>query len=215
LGAGYFGRLALRLLSGKDREGRFLVVDRDPQALAAARALGVADTDTLEGEAIAYLAAYPGPEFSWDWLIPMVPLHVAADWLIAGPLAEKGWVMATVPPELGQIAVSSVPGPRGELYLSQSGHLCPEDCAEPQRCPVTGEERQPLFQKLAAASRPGRPILVVVSRQLAPGVGGFPPGDLDRLAAAVDQASGPVLVATACRCHGVIHSLVRQGEQRA
>jgi hypothetical protein len=141
---------------------------------------------------------------------------VAAGWLLAGPLAGKGWVTAEVPADLGKLADSSVPGPQGELYLSRARHLCPDDCTEPDICPVTGEERrQPLFEDLAAASRPSRPILVVSSRQLAPGVGGFSPGDLWHLAKAVDQARGPVLVATACRCHGVVHGLVRQGEKKA
>jgi hypothetical protein len=106
-------------------------------------------------------------------------------------------------------------GPAGELYLSQARHLCPDDCDEPLVCPVTGEGRQPLFVKLAEASRPGLPIFVVASRQLAPGVGGYAPRRLAELAKTVAEAAGPLLIATACRCHGVVHGLKRKGEPRA
>ncbi len=80
---------------------------------------------------------------------------------------------------------------------------------------MTGEERQPLFVKLAEASRPGLPVLVVASTQLAPGVGGFAPSRLLELAAEVGAAPGPLLIAPACRCHGVVHGLKRRGEPRA
>ena len=220
LGAGKFGRLALSRLGSQDRAARFLVVDHQPTALAAARATasvsGVTAAATLESEAVSYLASHLTAEFPWDWLIPMVPVHVAWHWLITGPLAGKGWLPAEVPRDLGDIAAASASGSRGELYLSQARHRCPDDCAEPDACPVTGEERQqPLFLRLQGASRPGRPVLVVVSRQLAPGVGGYPPLELVKLAETVTAAPGPVLVATACRCHGVVHGLGRQGEPAA
>jgi hypothetical protein len=166
-------------------------------------------------EAISFLAAHLGPEPPWDWLIPMVPVHVAYGWLLSGPLAGKGWEPAEVPQDLEGLAALAIRGPAGELYLSQAHHLCPDDCDEPQICPVTGEERQPLFLKLAEASRPGLPILVVASRQLAPGVGGYAPLRLVELAETVAEASGPLLIATACRCHGVVHGLQRKGEPKA
>ena len=130
-------------------------------------------------------------------------------------MAGKGWEPAEVPRDLEGLAALAVRGPTGELYLSQARHRCPDDCDEPLACPVTGEERRPLFLKLEEASRPGLPILVVASRQLAPGVGGYAPGNLVELAVEVAEASGPLLIATACRCHGVVHGLQRKGEPRA
>ena len=103
----------------------------------------------------------------------------------------------------------------GEIYLSMARHLCPDDCSEPQVCPITGEERQlPLFRILEEASCPVLPILVVASQQLAPGVGGYSPTKLMELGDAVSRASGPLMVATACRCHGVVHGLQRKGERQ-
>jgi hypothetical protein len=216
LGAGKFGRLALGRLAEKDREARFLIIDQQAEALAEARTLVVAAAEMLEGEAIPYLAAHLGTESPWDWLVPMVPEHVAYAWLLTGPLAGQGWEPADVPGDLANLAASSITGPDGELYLSLARHLCPDDCAEPHVCPVSGEERQqPLFDKLAETSRPERPVLVVASRQLAPGVGGYSPRELVKLAETVAEAPGPLLVATACCCHGVVHGLKRKGERPA
>jgi hypothetical protein len=215
LGAGKFGRLSLRRLAAQDPGARFLVIDRQESALAKARTPEMARVEMRVDEAISYLAAHLGPEPFWDWLIPMVPVHVAYGWLLAGPLAGKGWEPAEVPQDLEGLAALAMRGPTGELYLSQARHRCPDDCDEPLACPVTGEERQPLFLKLAEASRSGLPILVVASRQLAPGVGGFAPERLVELAAQAAEAPEPLLIATACRCHGVVHGLQRKGEPRA
>jgi len=216
LGAGKFGRLALQRLTSQDREAHLLLIDRRADALAEARTPGIDGVERLEGEVIPYLAAHLNAESPWDWLIPMVPVHVAFTWLLTGPLAGEGWEPEDVPGELENLAALAIRGDEGGLYLSQARHLCPDDCAEPPICPVTGEERQePLFLKLAEATRPELPIFVVASRQLAPGVGGYSPIQLVELAAKVAKASGPLLVATACRCHGVVHGLKRKGERSA
>jgi hypothetical protein len=45
---------------------------------------------------------------------------------------------------------------------------------------------------------------VIRSRQLAPGVGGYPPAALRQAEAASLAAPRSVLLATACKCHAVI-----------
>jgi hypothetical protein len=150
----------------------------------------------------------------WDWIIPMVPLHVAYHWLVKGPLAGSGWQPTAVPEALERLVPTVQRGPEGELYLSRAQHLCPDDCAEPEICPVTGESRAlPLHQELAALHLPGYQVKVIASRQLAPGVGGYSPGRLLELAGDLDALTGTVLVSTACGCHGVIHGLTRSGRQ--
>jgi hypothetical protein len=216
VGAGKFGRLALRRLPEEDREARFLVIDRKAEALAEARSLGVEGAAMLEADGISYLAAHLVPGFPWDWLIPVAPVHLAYAWLLAGPLRGKGWEAAEVPQSLENLAALAIRGRQGELYLSRARHRCPDDCAEPPICPVSGEERgQPLFDKLTEASRSELPILVVACRQLAPGIGGYSPQQLLDLADRVAGMSGPLLVATACRCHGVVHGLKHTGEEGA
>jgi hypothetical protein len=207
LGAGKFGRLALQRLARQDEAATFLVVDRIPSALAAARALKIPGVEWEAAETAAFLAAHLKEEAPWDWLIPMVPVHVAWAWLLAGPL--RGWQTVAAPEVLAAVAPVSFRGPEGQIYLSRAAHLCPDDCSESESiCPVSGESREvPLFVELAALRPPGFVIKVIPSRQLAPGVGGYPPGALLALAHDLAGMSGLTLVATACRCHGVVHGL--------
>jgi hypothetical protein len=210
LGSGKFGRLAVERLARQDRSPSILVVDRDPVALAAARNGG--DCRQVQAEAIAFLARHLKDDGRWDWIIPMVPVHVAYQWLLAGPLAESGWQPVAVPEVLASLLPGSQRGAAGELYLSRAPHLCPDDCSEPEICPLTGESRDPpLYQELASLKLPGYEVRVIPSRQLAPGVGGYPPGRLLELARDLKDLTGEVLIATACRCHGVMQGLRRSG----
>jgi hypothetical protein len=215
LGAGKFGRLALKRLARQDAAASFVVVDRDPGALAVTFD-GVPGRTRVQAEAIAFLGQHLGGDGRWDWIIPMVPVHVAYKWLMAGPLAGSAWQPAAVPEALAGLIPGARRGPQGELYLSRARNLCPDDCAEPEVCPVTGESRDlPLHQELASLNLAGYEIRVIPSRQLAPGVGGYPPGRLLDLARDLGALGGNVLIATACRCHGVIHGLAqRSGGER-
>lgn len=211
LGAGKFGRLALERLGTEDPEAAFLLVDRSPQALQEARGLTAAPVEWVEAEAASFLVEHLRNGAAWDWIIPAVPEHAAFSWLRAGSLAGPGWEPAEVPPELAALTPVAERGREGELYLSRALHLCPDDCAEPQVCPVTGEPREiPLYEELAALEGRGYQITVIPSRQLAPGVGGFSPARLLALARDVACLEGKILVATACRCHGVAHGLKRR-----
>jgi hypothetical protein len=210
LGSGKFGRLALERLFRQDAAASFVVVDRNPAALAV-QCDGVPGRTGAQADAIAFLVAHLGTDGRWDWIIPMVPVHVAYGWLLAGPLANSAWQSAAAPEALAEVFPGTQRGPHGELYLSRARHLCPDDCAEPAVCPVTGESRDlPLHQELASLHLTGYKIRVIPSRQLAPGVGGYPPGRLLDLAREMDALEGNVLIATACRCHGVIHGLAQR-----
>jgi hypothetical protein len=209
LGSGKFGRLALRRLARQDAAASFVVVDLDPAALALPPD-GVRDLTRVQAEAIAFLAQHLGGGGQWDWIIPMVPVHVAFLWLQAGPLAGSAWQPEAVPEALAGLVPGARRGPQGELYLSRAHHLCPDDCAEPEVCPVTGESRDlPLHQELASLHLAGYEIRVIPSQQLAPGVGGYPPWQLLDLARDMGALKGKVLIATACRCHGVIQGLAQ------
>jgi hypothetical protein len=215
LGAGKFGRLALNRLTRQDAAASFVVVDRDPAALEM-RIDGVPGWTRVLSEAAAFLAQHLKDDGRWDWIIPMVPVHVAFQWLLAGPLAGSAWQPAAAPEALMELIPGCRRGPQGELYLSRARHRCPDDCAEPEVCPVTGESRHlPLHQELAALPLAGYEIRVIASRQLAPGVGGYSPRQMLDLARDMRAFPGNVLIATACCCHGVIQGLAqRSGEKR-
>ncbi|MDP1761429.1 MAG: hypothetical protein Q8L43_04325 [Deltaproteobacteria bacterium] len=209
LGAGKFGRLALNRLIRQDAAASFVVVDRDPAALTMTLD-GVPGWTRVPSEAVAFLVQHLRDDGRWDWIIPMVPVHVAFHWLMAGPLAGSAWQPAATPEALAGLISGGRRGPHGELYLSRARHLCPDDCAEPVVCPVTGESRDlPLHQELASLHLAGYEIRVIASRQLAPGVGGYSPRRLLDLARDMDALKGNVLIATACSCHGVMHGLAR------
>jgi hypothetical protein len=212
LGAGKFGRLAVERLSRQDTEAKFLVVDRDPGALAGIKVLNP-EVMTVEADAGRFLAEQLREKSPWDWVIPMTPVHAAYAWLRQGPLAGD-WQPAAVPEAAAESAPVAMRGQAGELYLSYAQHRCPDDCLEPDVCPVSGEPRgTPLDEALAALRLPDYRTLVLVSRQLAPGVGGFPPGELLKLAEKAESCP-KVLIATACRCHGVVHALERRRFKR-
>ena len=170
----------------------------------------------VASEAAAFLVQHLGDDGRWDWIIPMVPVHVAFHWLMAGPLAGSAWQPAAVPEAFAGLIPGAQRGRHGELYLSRARHLCPDDCAEPEVCPVNGEPRDlPLHQELASLHLAGYEIRVIASRQLAPGVGGYSPRRLLDLARDMGALKGNVLIATACRCHGVIQGLAQgSGEER-
>jgi hypothetical protein len=210
LGAGKFGRLALERLRSRDEQAQFLVVDRRAQALRV-QGLGASGVQGIAAEAVAFLAESLGKGAAWDWIIPAIPEHVAFSWLRQGPLAGQDWEALEAPPELATLTPVAVRGREGELYLSRARHLCTDDCSEPPVCPVTGEPREtPLDEELAALDAPGFKTAVIPSLQLAPGVGGFPPGRLLAVAQDLADLRGKVWVATACRCHGVVHALERR-----
>ena len=78
---------------------------------------------------------------------------------------------------------------------------------------MSGESREaPLSAALAAVNLPGWSTRVIPSRQLAPGVGGYPPGALLALGRELTGLAGKLLIATACRCHGVVHGMRKTGD---
>jgi hypothetical protein len=213
LGAGKFGRLAVERLSLRDPTARFAIVDQSKEALAGVHTVNGVRVVKVHAEVSTFLKEHLPQYASWDWLIPMVPVHVALLSLQQGLVAAGGWDYMDVPEDVKKLAPIAIRGPHGELYLSRAGHLCPDDCPEPEDvCPVSGESRRPaLYEELAALSLPGFQIRVMPSRQLVPGVGGYPPQELVDLARSITDVQEQLLVATACRCHGVVHALRRRG----
>ncbi len=101
LGSGKFGRLALERLARQDTVASFLMVDRDPESLVV-KGSGPG-YQQVRAEAIAFLVQHLKSDERWDWIIPMVPVHVAYHWLLKGPLAESGWQPAAVPEALAHL----------------------------------------------------------------------------------------------------------------
>jgi hypothetical protein len=208
LGAGRFGRKALSSLRRKYPEAAFTIIDREVDAIEDAP--DMQRITVVRGEAMAYMAEHlkpgrPAPE----WIVPAIPVHVAYDW-ITRRLAAAGFQPA--PLAVPEAVVERLPnvfrGEAGAIYASNADFLCPDNCSEPEAvCTHTGKPRPcNLYEKLGEIVAPPFCAIVVRSLQLAPGVGGYRPETLFQTLAAVQRVAGPVLLSTACRCHGVMHA---------
>lgn len=212
VGGGAFGRRAARLLRQAAPDLRLWVVDRRRAALTEIRRQDP-QTHLVVAEGATFLAGALPHLDPDDYILPCLPGQVAFAVLRRHVLAPPRWQIVPVPPELERLAPVAFRGAAGELYLSRARHLCPEDCEEPEFCPVDGQPRRPgLAEVLQAASLPGWQMRVLVSRQLLPGVGGFPVAALRRLAELPQPPPARLLIATACSCHGVVHAVVRSEE---
>jgi hypothetical protein len=208
LGAGRFGRRALSVLSRKFPQAAITVVDRDGDAVGEAPAGG--RLTIVRADAMAYLVEHlESGRSAPEWIVPAVPLHVAYEWIIRRLAAEGLRVVPlTVPETVVQRLPNVFRGEAGAIYASNADFLCPDNCPEPEAiCTHTGKPRPcNLYEKLAEVAQPPFRAVVVRSLQLAPGVGGYRPQTLFDTLAAVRKTTGPVLLSTACRCHGVMHA---------
>ncbi len=208
LGAGHFGAQALKRLTARDPGGAFIVVDREA-AILETLARQYPSGRMLAGDGIILLEDLLREEPAPDWIIPAIPRHVAFEWLARRHGATGGWTPVPVPPLVKELALLTFTGPRGELYLSMATGRCPDACAEQEDfCPQIGHHhRRPLYELLTDLAVPGYTMCVIRSEQLAPGVGGYPPARLEELAHRLASASGNFCIATACRCHAVVHAV--------
>ncbi len=203
IGGGRFGRLALERLPGRVAT----VVEPEPDpALSALAARQGAALVVASGD--AFLAQALGAPQPPRWVVPALPRHLLHDWLLL-TLAGQDATALEVPAEVLPHVASLMPGGEGQWFLSLADFRCPDDCPEPaELCTHTGQPRGvSLFQRLASLHPPGWEVAVLRSRQLAPGVGGCLATEMLALRERIKAQGGDWLVATACRCHGVVSGL--------
>ncbi len=207
IGVGYFGQIAFRQLSEARKDRHFVLVDPVSENLLTCRT----PQATLEiSDGIAFLNKNIARGRRPDWIIPALPVHLAAEWVFLH-LGPKRLRRIELPSEIDRLVPNPFRGSDGNLYVSHADFRCPEDCDEPRdTCSITGEMRQENMYDLLAILKVGliRP-LNIRSHQLGPGIGGYRPEQLLELMERLDQARGAVLLSTACRCHGVITALER------
>jgi hypothetical protein len=204
LGAGHFGSLAAKRILQGARDCNLLVVDRD---VAQLDELKDEPLKVIKQEAIDFLSVHHGE--GHEWIVPAIPEHVAFSWL-RRQLSKDGTVKPlAVPSDLDQQIPNPTRTKEGVLYTSFATFRCPDDCDEPaEMCSVTRKGREAnLFELIRKIEVAGYNTLVVRSQQLAPGVGGYQLSTLWQLLEAAKSSQKNILVATACRCHGVINAL--------
>jgi hypothetical protein len=209
IGVGHFGWLAAQRLSSRLSGTHFLLVDPDEKNLS--RAKGPRRT-LIKEDGVHFLHTSLTDQTQPDWIIPALPIHLAAEWCLMR-LGRKGWQRRGIPKTIHPILPAPLVGPSGDVYISHADFKCPDDCAEPRDlCTVTQKMRKRnMFELLADLPiSPFRPV-VIRSHQLGPGIGGYRPRQLMGLLSRMENGSPLVLLATACRCHGVLTAVERKG----
>jgi len=205
LGAGRFGLKAARDLSRKNKKAEITVIEKNSELC---RQIEIPDFKIVCMDGIEYLGKnlknidYP------DWIVPAIPVHVAYEW-IRLKIKDNYFLKKTpVPEELIMKLPNVFKGKKDEIYMSIADFICPDNCPEPEDlCTYTGKPRPlTLYKKLESIKYDNFISVVVRSRQLSPGIGGYSPGALFHALDVIKASAIPVLLSTACRCHGVMHA---------
>ncbi|MGO9313279.1 MAG: hypothetical protein ACLQBD_01655 [Syntrophobacteraceae bacterium] len=204
LGAGRFGRLAAERLKSRFPDALLSITDRDADRVdAITRDLGI------EGRVEDSILSISGISPDDLWLIPAVPVHLGFEWALNELNRVAEVRRLPVPEEVGLKVPNPICVPSGTLYASFATFVCPDYCSEPEEiCTHTGKGRPGnLYEVFGGVLASGFNVAVLRSWQLAPGVGGYPGRSLTELLAAIGSKPGRYLVATSCRCHGVMDAL--------
>lgn len=206
LGAGKFGLKAAKAARCRWPGSDILVVDQDVQAC---REMAKQQIKVVCEPGIIYLARTMQETHRPDWVIPCIPVHVAYEWIKQCMAPRYRMETLPVPGEIAGMLPNTMNGTDGALYMSNADFICPDNCPEPDDiCTYTGKPRpRVIHQVLAAINYENYKSVVVKSRQIGPGVGGYKSKDLLRALNQILDAGSPILLSTACKCHGVMHCL--------
>ena len=205
IGGGQFGLNAAQKISTQEPDASILIVDENCTVCQQIEKRGF---ETLCGEGIRYLTQNLINEDYPDWIIPAIPLHVAFEWIQGKLTAEYETEIIPVSDELESQLPHPIRGDKGQLYVSNADFVCPDDCSEPEEiCTYTGEPRPRILNSfLEKIHYQNFRSVVICSRQLFPGVGGYTPKALFQGLEVIKTEAKPVILSTACYCHGVIHA---------
>ncbi|HCY84601.1 MAG TPA: potassium transporter [Desulfobacteraceae bacterium] len=207
IGAGTFGLRASKWLNRQEeRPFDITMVDLDRESLAEAKALGCR---TQQEDAVKFLSTRLTRENGPDWVVPAVPVHLAFEWC-RQRLGGEMMLPEPLPDGIEDCLPNPMRGQGSDIYVSHAEFLCPPNCNEPDdRCTKTGDPRKTdMFKLLARVSFQDTTPFILQSIQLGPGVGGYTPAAMFDLLDRLKNHRGRCLVATACRCHGVLSGAV-------
>ncbi|WP_457552686.1 potassium transporter [Desulfobacula sp.] len=202
MGVGRFGSLALKQLSKHHKDWQFVLVDPVKEKLLKAKGENIV---IEHSHGVRFLMDYLEPDTSVSWIIPTLPVHLAWEWGRM-KIGSDRLVQVKLPSTIDSLVPNPMHGSDQSLYVSNADFKCPTNCSEPEElCTVTKQPRkQDMFARLEALQYKEYTPIVLRSRQLAPGIGGYSPDQLFSFLKKVKQHKGPLLLCTACRCHGVI-----------
>ena len=202
IGAGKFGRrAALSLGHGANRE--IIIVDKDKEKIEGLNGV------TMIQDGVDCLVANLHKDTN-DWIVPAVPFQLAYEWVRKKMAPDFFLVPVEIDPGWHKMLPNCILGGTGQAFVSNADFLCPENCPEPKGyCTYTGLPRPRIMHRFLAEWGDKRfDTTVIRSRQLAPGVGGYPARDIFILLDHLRACKGlgrQFMLATACSCHGVIN----------
>jgi hypothetical protein len=207
IGFGKFGKLALTQGVRRWGKARVWIIDSRPDALIKPE-YGPSSGIRVLADGPYFLTRFQKWIGNEDWIIPALPIHLAWKWLGINLKTLKGCRTVLPPKNLGVHLPFHRFDAQG-LFLSYADFLCPEKCPSPlDHCFKTKEKRAvPLWRLIAYQQGLIGTLGVIESRQIAPGVGGYTFKELRRIRDLALKAPPPFFVATACRCHGVVHGV--------
>ncbi len=204
LGAGKFGRLTLESIRHHLPEVEITLVDKRSMEI------DIRGITFFCEDGVSWLAENMGEDNSPDMVIPAIPVHMVAEWLKIKNIRSYNIASVSFPKHLLTRLPHPIQNGDNQVYVSHADFLCPDNCGEPELfCTYTGEERgEDMFRLLENFNDKECTSFVVRSYQLYPGVGGIYPEDMWNLLESVHNSPNrPLLISTACRCHGVVDSL--------
>lgn len=199
-GHGTFGRLAVSRLKDSLPDARIIVIERNMDLESTEQGAGFT---LIKSDAVSYLCN-PDHVKPTDWIVPMVPFHLAASVILG---TTRGIRHCALPPGITSLIPNPFMVDPSTICCSRADFLCPDDCPEGDVCTVTGETRVPLWEQLEHLDIADMKVLVLRSRQILPGVGGYPFSDLREMSRRIQ--AGSYILATSCKCHAVLTGVQR------
>jgi len=212
IGGGKYGCYAIEYLRQKQKS--FIVVDTDPNCLAAKRfKLKVSEHIAPEGAFFVHGDLPTALELietlKPEYVFPTAPVHIAAD-LAKIKFNLKPWSEAINPilPKLPEAVV--LYAGRGKLIVSfNRDHDCIDHCTMPQTCPSSQIKKPCTMTELMRFASPE--AFILISYSMAPGMGALKGSELlDFFDWA--KTKEKFIVATTCDCHGVLNAYRQHGK---
>ena len=206
IGAGKFGLKAVDALIRHFLEVRLTLVDEKLDKSESTDFSGVHELVLDDG--IGFIFEQLNRSELPDWIVPAIPVHVAYEWVVRSLKNSYPIKQIKVPKTVVELLPNPIFGSNGSVYTSNADFMCPDDCMEPEGiCTCTGKPRPRILHEfLSEINLCQFRSFVVQSRQLAPGVGGFTPKELFETLSQIRSSEIPVLLSTACKCHGVMNA---------
>ena len=139
IGVGQFGYIAFQRLSAAGQDRHFVLVDPIKENLLRCKGPTVAHEIS---DGVDFLEKYLKSGRRPEWIIPALPVHLAAEWFLLH-LGPERLRRVPLPPDIEMIVPNPIRGSEGNIYVSHADFRCPDDCDEPEDiCTITRKKRK-------------------------------------------------------------------------